>query len=81
MTRSLWKLPFSKEVLFFKVFTNDKEKKTITLFLKSSTIFPAFVGHTFLVYNGKKFINMQVQLHMVGFRFGDFINTKKKCIK
>ncbi len=27
MTRSLWKLPFSKEVLFFKVFTNDKEKK------------------------------------------------------
>ncbi len=81
MTRSLWKLPFSKEVLFFKVFTNDKEKKTITLFLKSSTIFPAFVGQNFLVYNGKKFINMQVQLHMVGFRFGDFINTKKKCIK
>lgn len=81
MTRSLWKLPFSKEVLFFKVFTNDKEKKTITLFLKSSTIFPVFVGHNFLVYNGKKFINMQVQLHMVGFRFGDFINTKKKCIK
>ena len=78
MTRSLWKLPFSKEALFFKVFTNDKEKKTITLFLKSSTIFPAFVGHTFLVYNGKKFINMQVQLHMVGFRFGDFINTKKR---
>lgn len=81
MTRSLWKLPFSKEALFFKVFINDKEKRTITLFLKSSTIFPAFVGHNFLVYNGKKFINMQVQLHMVGFRFGDFINTKKKCIK
>jgi len=81
MTRSLWKLPFSKEALFFKVFINNKEKRTIILLFKSSIIFPAFVGHNFLVYNGKKFINMQVQLHMVGFRFGDFINTKKKCIK
>jgi len=57
-----------------------KKKKLLLYFLKALP-FPAFVGHNFLVYNGKKFINMQVQLHMVGFRFGDFINTKKKCIK
>jgi len=81
MTRSLWKLPFSREVSFFKVFVNIKEKSNICLFCKSSIIFPAFVGHSFLVYNGKKFIHIQIQLYMVGFKFGDFVTTRKKYLK
>jgi len=78
MVRSVWKLPFSKTNVFQKVFLNSKEKKTIMILSKNSMIFPIFVGHTFLVYNGKKFTVLQIFDFMIGYKFGCFLITRKK---
>jgi len=47
---------------------------------KNSMIFPIFVGHTFLVYNGKIFLQLRVTKEMIGHKFGEFVFTKKKPI-
>lgn len=77
MIRSVWKPPFSKAIIFQKAFLEYKQKKIIVLSCKNSVIFPTFVGNIFLVYNGRKFINIQVHNHMVGYKFGQYVKTKK----
>jgi ribosomal protein S19 len=43
-------------------------------------ILPSFVGRTFHVYNGKKFLPVKVTQEMIGFRLGDFSFSKKPAV-
>ena len=52
------------------------EKRMIRTWSRRSTIIPDFVGHTFAVHNGKKFIPVYVTENMVGFKLGDFSPTR-----
>jgi len=58
MARSVWKGPFVEESLIKKVekIKNDPNKKPIKTWSRKSTIIPDFIGLSFLIYNGKKFI-------------------------
>tara|TARA_B100001027_G_scaffold168988_1_gene120612 strand:- start:3020 stop:3319 length:300 start_codon:yes stop_codon:yes gene_type:complete len=79
MTRSVWKGPFVEESLIKKVDKQKKEtnKKPIKTWSRKSTIIPDFVGISFLIYNGKKFIPLTVSEEMVGHKFGEFAPTRQ----
>ena len=78
MPRSLRKGPFVDEHLLKKV-RKAKEtgsKKVIKTWSRRSTIIPEFVGLTFAVHNGKKFIPVFVTEDMVGHKLGEFAPTR-----
>ena len=79
MTRSVWKGPFVEESLMKKAEKqkNDTSKKPIKTWSRKSTIIPDFVGLSFLIYNGKKFIPLTVSEDMVGHKFGEFAPTRQ----
>ncbi len=78
MSRSLKKPPFVYYKLYKKLDkVNDSGKKTvIKTWSRSSTITPDFVGHTFAVHNGNKFIPVYVTENMVGHKLGEFSPTR-----
>ena len=78
MARSVWKGPFVEESLMRKVDKqkNETNKKPIKTFSRKSTIIPDFVGISFLIYNGKKFIPITVSEDMVGHKLGEFAPTR-----
>jgi small subunit ribosomal protein S19 len=78
MARSVWKGPFVEESLIRKVdkLKNDTVKKPIKTWSRKSTIIPDFVGLSFLIYNGKKFIPITVSEDMVGHKLGEFAPTR-----
>jgi len=78
MSRSLKKGPFIDERLQKKVDTLNAaaQKKVIKTWSRSSTISPEFVGHTFTVHNGNKFIPVYVTENMVGHKLGEFAPTR-----
>lgn len=77
MARSLKKGPYVEPHLWEKVKkTLKQEHKPIKTWSRRSMIIPEFVGHTFLVYNGQKFIPVYVTEHMVGHRLGEFAPTR-----
>ncbi|MFN4082570.1 MAG: 30S ribosomal protein S19 [Bacteroidia bacterium] len=78
MARSLKKGPFVDVKLEKKVFAmNDAKKKTvIKTWSRRSMITPDFVGHTFAVHNGNKFIPVYVTENMVGHKLGEFAPTR-----
>lgn len=79
MPRSLKKGPFADAHLLKKVeLILDKKapKKPIKTWSRRSTIFPNFVGLTFQVHNGKKFIDVYVTDDMVGHKLGEFSPTR-----
>ena len=78
MARSLKKGPFVDDHLAKKVevMTGTNQKKPIKTWSRRSTILPEFVGHTFAVYNGRKFIPVYVTENMVGHRLGEFALTR-----
>ncbi len=78
MARSVWKGPFVEESLIKKVDKgkNNPTKKPIKTWSRKSTIIPDFVGVSFLIYNGKKFIPITVSEDMVGHKFGEFAPTR-----
>ncbi|OPX96790.1 MAG: 30S ribosomal protein S19 [Syntrophorhabdus sp. PtaU1.Bin002] len=78
MARSLRKGPFVEEKLIKKVeeIKGTKSVKVIKMWSRSSTITPDFVGVTFAVHNGKKFIPVFVTEDMVGHKFGEFAPTR-----
>ncbi|UUD37089.1 30S ribosomal protein S19 [Mycoplasmopsis californica] len=79
MARSLAKGPFADEHLLKKVdaIVNKKApKKPIKTWSRRSTIFPDFIGLTFLVHNGNKFIEVYVTDDMVGHKLGEFSPTR-----
>ena len=78
MGRSLKKGPFVTPKLFAKVerMTSDGRKEPITTWARACTIVPEFVGHTFMVHNGKLHIKVFVTEDMVGHKLGEFAPTR-----
>ncbi len=78
MARSLKKGPFVDDYLVEKVEELDKkdQKKVIKTWSRRSTILPEFVGHTFAVHNGKKFVPIFISENMVGHKLGEFSPTR-----
>ena len=78
MSRSTKKGPFVDAKLLKKVqkMTASGEKKPIKTWARASTIPPEFVGHTFAVHNGRKFLPIYVTEQMVGHRLGEFSFTR-----
>ncbi len=78
MPRSVRKGPFVDKALLKKVdaLPLDKKHMVIKTWSRRSTILPQFVGYTFGVYNGKKFIPVAVHENMVGQKFGAFSPTR-----
>ena len=78
MGRSLKKGPFTDDHLLVKVerLIANSDKKVVKTWSRRSTIPPMFIGHTFAVHNGKKFIPVYVTENMVGHRFGEFAPTR-----
>ena len=78
MTRSLKKGPFVDHHLLAKTekAVANKDKKPIKTWSRRSMISPEFVGHTFLVHNGKAFNPVFVTENMVGHRLGEFSPTR-----
>jgi small subunit ribosomal protein S19 len=78
MSRSLKKGPFVDPKLQKKVQDIQKsgQKKVLKTYSRSSTITPEFVGLTFTVHNGNKFIPVYVHEGMVGHKLGEFAPTR-----
>lgn len=79
MGRSIKKGPYIDHNLLEKVDKmNDGEvkKSVIKTWSRRSTIIPDFVGHTFAVHNGNKFIPVYVTEYMVGHKLGEFAPTR-----
>ena len=74
MARSLKKGPFVDQKLIKKVekLNESGKKKVIKTWSRRSMITPDFVGHTFGVHNGNKFIPVFISENMVGHKLGDF---------
>ena len=79
MARAVWKGPFVEESLMKKVdkYKDDPKKIPIKTWSRKSTILPDFVGVSFQIYNGKKFIPITVSEDMVGHKFGEFAPTRQ----
>jgi small subunit ribosomal protein S19 len=78
MPRSLKKGPYIDPKLQAKVdkLIQSGDKKVIKTWSRRSTISPDFVGHTFAVHNGNKFIPIYVTENMVGHKLGEFAPTR-----
>ena len=78
MARSIWKGPFVDAYVLKKAekARDSGKSDVIKIWSRRSTILPQFVGLTFGVYNGKKFIPVQVTENMVGHKFGEFSPTR-----
>jgi len=78
MSRSVWKGPFVEPSLLEKVekMKNQSIKQPIKTWSRKSTIIPDFVGLSFLIYNGKKFIPIKISEEMVGHKLGEFSPTR-----
>ena len=78
MARSIKKGPFVQEALTKKVDAQNASgsKKVIKTWSRASTVLPDFVGHTFAVHNGNKFVPVYVTENMVGHKLGEFSPTR-----
>ena len=79
MTRGVWKGPFVHPSLLKKIdkLKDQTKKAPIKTWSRNSTIIPEFVGHSFLIHNGKSFIPITVSEEMVGHKLGEFSPTRK----
>lgn len=79
MARSIKKGPYIETKLLRKVEkanAGDAKKGVIKTWSRRSTITPDFVGHTFAVHNGNKFIPVYITEYMVGHKLGEFSPTR-----
>ena len=78
MGRSVKKGPFVQDALLKRVhcMNSRNEKRVIKTWSRASTVLPEFVGHTFAVHNGNKFIPVYVTENMVGHKLGEFSPTR-----
>ena len=80
MARSVWKGPFVDPSLIKKIEklkNTTKNIKPIKTWSRKSTIIPEFVGTSFLIHNGKKFIPIRISEEMVGHKLGEFSPTRQ----
>jgi small subunit ribosomal protein S19 len=78
VARSIKKGPFVDHHLMAKIDNAIKknDKKVIKTWSRRSTIFPEYVGLTFAVHNGRKFMPVYVTENMIGHKFGEFSPTR-----
>ena len=78
MARSVWKGPVVDGYLLKKAekAAASQRNDVVKIWSRRSTILPQFVGITFGVYNGKKFMPVSVSEDMVGHKFGEFAPTR-----
>jgi len=78
VARSVWKGPFIDGYLMKKAETarQSSRPEVIRTWSRRSTILPQFVGLTFAVYNGRKFLPVLVTEEMVGHKLGEFAPTR-----
>ena len=78
MGRSVWKGPFVDAYVLKKAEAarESGRNEVIKIWSRRSTILPQFVGLTFGVYNGQKFVPVSVTEHMVGHKLGEFSPTR-----
>ena len=79
MSRSIWKGPFVDPSLIKKVekLKGQVNKPPIKTWSRKSSIIPEFVGCSFLIHNGKKFIPIKISEEMVGHKLGEFSPTRQ----
>ena len=78
MARSIKKGPFIDAHLLKKVevLNTDDKKSVVKTWSRRSVIIPSFIGHTFSVHNGHKFVPVYVTENMVGHKLGEFSPTR-----
>lgn len=78
MSRSTKKGPFVDGNLLKRVqkMAQTGDKKPVKTWARNSTIIPEFVGYTFSVHNGRKFLPIYISEHMVGHKLGEFAFTR-----
>lgn len=78
MSRSQKKGPFVDKNVYEKVMKMDAagKKEPIKTWARSCTVIPEFVGHTFMVHNGKLHVKVYITEEMVGHKFGEFAPTR-----
>ncbi|MEL6364835.1 MAG: 30S ribosomal protein S19 [Pseudomonadota bacterium] len=78
MPRSVWKGPFVDRYLLQKAETAQESgrREVIKTWSRRSTVLPQFIGLTFGVYNGQKFVPVLVTEDMVGHKLGEFSPTR-----
>ncbi|MDR2068119.1 MAG: 30S ribosomal protein S19 [Holosporaceae bacterium] len=78
MARSVWKGPFVDGYLMKKarIVLESGRRDPVKTWSRRSTLIPDFVGVTFLVHNGRKFIPVLVTEEMVGHKLGEFAPTR-----
>jgi small subunit ribosomal protein S19 len=78
MSRSTKKGPYVDAKLLKKIARLDSagRKEPIKTWARRSTISPEFIGHTFLVHNGRHHVNVYVTEEMVGHKLGEFSLTR-----
>ena len=78
MARSVWKGPFVEGSLIKKAekARGSVRNEVIKIWSRRSTILPQFVGLTFGVYNGHKYLPVMVNENMIGHKFGEFSPTR-----
>jgi len=78
MTRSIKKGPFVDDHLWRKVekLNETSDRRVVKTWSRRSTIIPEFIGHTFAVHDGRKFIPVFVTENMVGHKLGEFAPTR-----
>ena len=78
MARSIKKGPFCDDHLMkkFEEQIGSKDKKVIQTWSRRSTIFPAFIGLTIAVYNGREHVPVYITEDMVGHKLGEFAPTR-----
>ncbi|MDY0211987.1 MAG: 30S ribosomal protein S19 [Desulfuromonadaceae bacterium] len=78
MPRSIKKGPYVEKSLLRKIdlTAGSGASKVIKTWSRRSTIIPEFVGHTFAVHNGKKFLPVYISENMVGHKLGEFAPTR-----
>ena len=78
MSRSVKKGPYVQPVLLKRIQEMNAagEKKIVKTWSRASTIYPAFVGHTIAVHDGRKHVPVYVTEDMVGHKLGEFAPTR-----
>jgi len=78
VARSVWKGPFVDGYLLKKAEASrsSSRNEVIKTWSRRSTVLPQFVGLTFGVHNGKKFVPVLVTENMIGHKFGEFAPTR-----
>ncbi len=78
MARSVKKGPYVDQKLLKKVdqINKNNDRKVIKTWSRRSMIVPEFIGHTFAIHNGRKFIPVFISENMVGHKLGEFAPTR-----